>query len=112
MSTENENLDDDGSLVVDRPPAEERKDLAPPPKYAVMLLNDDFTPMDFVMAVLVKFFSKSQEEAEKITMEVHEKGEGLAGIFPKDIAETKASQVCHIAQSNGHPFRADVKGLH
>lgn len=112
MSTEHDNRDDDGALVVDRPPAEERKDLAPPPKYAVVFLNDDYTPMDFVVGLLMKFFKKSQEEAAQITLDVHEKGEGLAGVYPKDIAETKAVQVVQVAQANGHPFRADVKGLH
>lgn len=110
MSIENENPND-GDIVVDRPPVEERQDLAPPPKYAVVFLNDDFTPMDFVIAVLMKLFSKNFDDAHKITMEVHEKGSCMVGTYPKDIAETKVAQVIQVSQANGHPLKADVKRL-
>lgn len=111
MSTEFDR-DNGDALVVDRPPAEEREDLAPPPRYAVVFINDDYTPMDFVVGLLVQYFQKTPEQAEAITMEVHEKGEGIAGVYPKDIAETKMVQVCTIAQHQQHPFRADVKPIH
>lgn len=110
--SDHERDDDGGNLILDRPPTEDRERVEPPPKYAVLFLNDDFTPMDFVVALLTKFFDKSQEQAEAIMLEVHEQGEGLAGTYPKDIAETKAIQVCTIARDNEHPFRAVARALH
>ena len=91
---------------------EEDQDVAPPPRYAVVLLNDDFTPMDFVVAILVKLFEKSAEEAATIMLDVHERGKGLAGTYAHDIAETKAAQVRGIAQANGHPLMAEIEPLH
>lgn len=111
MSEHDDHSHDDGT-VIERPPLEEKKDLAPPPRYAVVLLNDDFTPMDFVTLVLTKLFGKSSEEAEAIMMEVHKNGKGMAGTFPKDIADTKAYQVSAIAQANEYPFKAEVEPLH
>ena len=104
--------DDDGALVVDRPPTEDKQRADPPPRYAVVLLNDDFTPMDFVVSVLTHLFNKSKDEAEVIMTEVHERGKGLAGTYPKDIALTKIEQVHNIAQHNQHPFRCEIEPLH
>ena len=104
--------DGDGGIVLDRPSQEAKKDLAPPPRYAVVLLNDDHTPMDFVVVVLEKIFQKNAQEAEAITMEIHNSGKGMAGTYPKDIAETKAHQVIAISQAHQHPFRAEVEALH
>jgi ATP-dependent Clp protease adaptor protein ClpS len=106
--------DDGDNIVIDRPPAKdrERQDLVPPPKYAVVMLNDDFTPMDFVVLLLIKIFLKSQDEAEAVMIEVHEKGKGLAGTYPKDIAETKAYMANRSAQNSGHPFQCQVEALH
>lgn len=104
--------DDGGAVVVDRPPVEDRERLKPPPNYAVIFLNDDYTPMEWVMAVLTRLFNKSPEEAEKLMMEVHEKGQALIATYQKDIAETKVFQVNSLAQSSGHPFKADVQPLH
>lgn len=113
MSESDDNHEDgSGNLVVDRPPSEDKKLSDPPPRYAVVLLNDDFTPMDFVVSVLTHLFNKSQDEAEVIMTEVHERGKGFAGAYPKDIALTKIEQVHTIAQTNQHPFRCEIEPLH
>jgi len=93
--------------VIERVPM--RQKLQEPPKFAVVMLNDDFTPMDFVVLLLTKLFRKSQDEAEVIMTEVHEKGKGVAGIYTKDIAETRVHQANSIAQKNEHPFRCQVE---
>lgn len=80
--------------------------LAEPKKYAVFLLNDDYTTFDFVVEVLIKFFRKTYEEASEITLKVHHAGKGLAGIYSHQIAETKALQVCEYASSKGFPLKA------
>jgi ATP-dependent Clp protease adaptor protein ClpS len=79
--------------------------LKPPPMYKVMLLNDDFTPMDFVVEVLQQFFSKSREQATQIMLKIHNEGSGLCGVFPRDIAETKVNQVMTFAQEHQHPLQ-------
>jgi len=76
-----------------------------PPMFKVMLLNDDFTPMDFVVQVLQQFFSKSREQATQIMLKVHNEGAGLCGIYPRDIAETKVNQVALFAQEHQHPLQ-------
>lgn len=83
--------------------------LKPPSMWKVMILNDDFTPMDFVTAVLMKFFHKSHEEAVQIMLTVHHKGRGTVGLYTKDVAETKVMQVMGLAQANGHPLRASAE---
>src|SRR5210317_28304 len=93
-------IDSGGEIVLDRSPA--RQKLEPPPMYAVVLLNDDFTPMEFVVQVLIHLFRKSEDEAEAIMMDVHKKGKGIAGVFTKDIAETKVRQVNDVARANKH----------
>ena len=77
-----------------------------PSKYKVYLLNDDYTPMDFVVDILMKIFHKSYEEAEKIMLEVHKKDKGLCGVYTYEIAETKVSQVIKNARDNGYPLKA------
>ena len=81
-----------------------RNKLAPPPLYTVLLLNDDFTPMDFVVHVLQKFFSKNQEQATQIMLKVHIEGRGICGIYPRDVAATKVEQVLSFARENQHPL--------
>ncbi|MHB8920331.1 MAG: ATP-dependent Clp protease adapter ClpS [Halothiobacillus sp.] len=75
-----------------------------PPMYHVILLNDDFTPMDFVVRVLVELFYLSTEQAERVMLEVHHKGRGLCGIFTREIAETRVAQVNQVARQNEHPL--------
>lgn len=80
-----------------------------PKMFKVILLNDDFTPMDFVILVLRRFFSKSEEEATKVMLDVHKKGAGVAGIFTLEMAEMKTMQVNQFARMNQHPFKCTVE---
>jgi ATP-dependent Clp protease adaptor protein ClpS len=77
----------------------------PPSMYKILLLNDDFTPMEFVIEVLKIFFSMNQEQATRIMLEVHLEGVGVCGIYPSDIASTKVNQVVEFARKNQHPLR-------
>ena len=79
-----------------------------PPLYAVLLMNDDYTPMEFVVEVLEKFFAKTEEEATQIMLQVHEKGHGICGIFTREIAETKAARVVQYAQEHQHPLQTRI----
>ena len=84
---------------------EARHTRAEPPKmYKVVLLNDDFTPMDFVIAVLQRFFSLDTEQATRIMLQVHNQGRGVCGIYPRDIAATKVEQVSNYARQHQHPL--------
>jgi len=82
-----------------------------PPKYAVILHNDDYTPMDFVVEILMKFFYKNQVEAEKIMLQVHHEGSGVAGIYPHDIAETKVVQVNDYSRQARHPLKCSMEAV-
>jgi ATP-dependent Clp protease adaptor protein ClpS len=81
----------------------------PPSMYSVLLFNDDFTPMEFVVEVLERFFNKNREQATQIMLQVHTKGSGICGIYPLDIAETKVSQVMALAQEQGHPLQCNMQ---
>ena len=81
-----------------------RSKLAPPPLYKVLLLNDDFTPMDFVILVLQKFFSMDREQATRIMLKVHTEGRGICGVYPRDVAATKVEQVTAFARDHQHPL--------
>ena len=81
-----------------------QKKLAPPPLYTVLLLNDDFTPMDFVILVLTRFFSMDRERATQIMLKVHMEGRGVCGVYPRDVAATKVEQVTTFARDNQHPL--------
>jgi ATP-dependent Clp protease adaptor protein ClpS len=80
-----------------------------PKMYQVVMYNDDFTPFDFVIAVLMQFFNKGMDEATAIMMQVHMQGKGICGVFPKDIAETKATEVMKWAKLEQHPLRLQVE---
>lgn len=75
-----------------------------PPMYKVVMLNDDYTPMDFVVQVLQQFFHHSREKAVQIMLQIHSHGRGVAGIFPAEIAETKTALVNAFARQNQHPL--------
>jgi len=75
-----------------------------PPLYKVMLLNDDYTPMEFVVLVLESFFRMDREKATQVMLHVHTRGVGVCGLFTREIAETKVSQVNDYARSNQHPL--------
>ena len=76
----------------------------PPRLYRVLLLNDDFTPMDFVVVVLQQLFGKTREEATVVMLKVHREGKGICGIYPRDVAATKVEQVIAFARKNQHPL--------
>ena len=82
----------------------QRSKLAPPPLYRVVLLNDDFTPMEFVVLVLQKFFSMNRERATQIMLQVHMEGRGVCGVYPRDLAATKVEQVSVFAREHQHPL--------
>lgn len=80
-----------------------------PSMYKVLMLNDDYTPMEFVVAVLEKFFSKQHEEAVQIMLHVHQKGVGICGVFTYEVAETKVTQVMDYARKNQHPLQCTLE---
>jgi ATP-dependent Clp protease adaptor protein ClpS len=80
-----------------------------PTLYKVVLLNDDYTPMEFVVHVLESLFQKSPAEAFRIMMQVHVDGRGIAGVYPWEVAETKADKVASLANEASHPLRATIE---
>jgi ATP-dependent Clp protease adaptor protein ClpS len=80
-----------------------------PSMYKVILLNDDYTPMEFVVAVLERFFRKSREEATRIMLHVHRRGIGVCGVYPYDVAETKVTQVIDFARRSQHPLQCTLE---
>jgi len=98
MSTKYQDGQGDTSLSV------ESTKLRPPSLYKVLLLNDDFTPMEFVIVVLQKFFAMNREQATLIMLKVHNEGRGLCGIYPRDIAASKVEQVTAYARQHQHPL--------
>lgn len=80
-----------------------------PSLYKVLLLNDDYTPMEFVVIVLQKYFGKSREEAERIMLHVHQKGVGVCGVYTFEVAETKVTQVMDFSRANNHPLQCTME---
>ena len=80
-----------------------------PQLYKVILLNDDYTPMEFVVRVLERFFHKNREEATQIMLHVHQKGMGICGLFTREVAETKVQQVMLYAAQNQHPLQCTME---
>jgi len=92
--------------IIRKPEAETAEpQLQSPPLYRVVMLNDDFTPMDFVVDILVRFFHKAEEEANHMMLRIHQEGSVICGLFPRDIAETKVQQVETASRTSGHPLR-------
>ncbi len=89
--------------------APEALKVKPPPLYRVILLNDDYTPMEFVVQVLCQFFSMNVETATAVMLKVHTEGKGVCGVFPKEIAETKAVLVNEYARELEHPLLCDIE---
>ena len=79
--------------------------LEPPQMYQVVMLNDDYTPMEFVVVVLQEFFNKDREAATQIMLKIHLDGKGVCGVYPRDIAATKVNQVLEAARHAGHPLQ-------
>ncbi|MCR9257166.1 MAG: ATP-dependent Clp protease adapter ClpS [Alphaproteobacteria bacterium] len=106
MSDKDDQKDGGGNtgVVVDTRPKTKK-----PALYKVLMLNDDYTPMEFVVLVLEKFFSKSREEATRIMLHVHHRGVGVCGIFTYEIAETKVTQVMDYARQNQHPLQCTLE---
>ncbi len=99
--------DDDGpttGVVVDTKPKTKK-----PSMYKVLMLNDDYTPMEFVVHVLERFFGKRREEATTIMLHVHRRGVGICGIFTYEVAETKVTQVVDYARKNEHPLQCTLE---
>ncbi len=100
MSDHNSEWDHDDGLAVD----EAKPKLKPPRKYKVILLNDDYTPMEFVVQILARFFSMDQEKATQIMLMVHTKGQAVCGEYSYQIAETKVEQVNDYSRQHQHPL--------
>lgn len=100
MSLRDEEHRNDGDLAVQ----EAKPKLKKPPLFKVVLLNDDFTPMDFVVEILTNFFAMTEEKATQIMLHVHTRGVGVCGVFSKDIAETKVQLVNDYSRQNQHPL--------
>ncbi|MEO6403134.1 MAG: ATP-dependent Clp protease adapter ClpS [Vicinamibacteria bacterium] len=79
------------------------------PPYRVLLMNDDYTPMEFVVEVLMGIFGKGEQDAVQIMLKVHVEGSGLAGVYPFEIAETKVEEVLAFARAEGHPLKATME---
>ncbi len=105
MNDENDIPGLDGDVAVQ----EAKPKLKPPPMYRVVLLNDDYTPMEFVVEVLETFFNMNREKATQIMLTVHTQGKGVCGLFTRDIAETKATQVNQYSKDNQHPLIAEIE---
>jgi ATP-dependent Clp protease adaptor protein ClpS len=98
-----------GTETITRPQTSDQTRTTTPAMYRVLLLNDDFTPMDFVIHVLQKFFQKDYTEATQIMLQVHHQGAGVAGVFSYEIAETKVHQVNQYAKQNRHPLKSTME---
>lgn len=83
--------------------------LSEPKQYKVILLNDDYTSMDFVIDILMSIFHKSHQESEAIMLDIHKKDRGICGVFTYEIAETKVSQVSRLAREQGFPLKATME---
>ncbi len=92
---------DDGTVVLER----RAQRTEPPRMYQVLMLNDDYTPMEFVVVVIQEFFGKDRETATQIMLKIHLDGRGVCGVYSKDVAQTKVDQVLDAARKAGHPLQ-------
>ena len=98
-------IESDDTLLLERT----KPTLKKPPMFKVIILNDDYTPMEFVVHVLENFFSMDRAKATRIMMDVHKKGRGIVGMYTLDIAQTKAAQVHHLAREQEFPLKCTVE---
>ena len=98
-------MDDEGGVLTEL----SKPELKRPPMFKVILMNDDYTPMEFVIHILENFFSMEREKATQIMLKVHTEGSAVVGIYPRDIAETKSEQVNIYAQENSHPLMSVIE---
>ncbi len=96
---------EDDSLVLEREDEQEDR----PPMYKVLLLNDDYTPMEFVVFILRRVFNLQMEQAVNLMLAIHTQGVGVVGVFSHEIAETKATQVVRLAKENEHPLQCQIE---
>jgi len=96
---------DDGNLLLERAQAKAK----PPKRYHVVLLNDDFTPMDFVVDVLQQFFNMSEQQANAVMLKIHHDGKGICGTFSREVAEMKVMQVNRYSRSHQHPLMCQME---
>ena len=101
-----ESIEDNGTAVVVE---EVKPELKKPPLYRVIIFNDDYTPMEFVVYVLQTFFAIDRDKATQIMLEVHTHGKGVCGIFTKEVAETKSSQVNNFSRESEHPLISEIE---
>ena len=99
--------DDGDTTVLERVPQKTQ----PPQMYQVVMLNDDYTPMEFVVFVIQEFFKKDRETATQIMLKIHLDGKGVCGVFSKDIAASKVDQVAGAAKEHGHPLQCQAEPL-
>ena len=97
--------DDNGIRLATKTRVQTKK----PSMYRVLILNDDYTPMEFVVLILERFFNKSREQATRIMLHVHQKGVGVCGVFTYEVAETKVAQVMDLARRNEHPLQCTME---
>ena len=112
LSSENEDNDydkDDFGNKLSSIVLEEKPKLKKPPLYKVIMLNDDYTPMEFVVEMLQVYFSKTQEQATEIMLHIHQRGLGICGLYTYEIAESKANQVLDKARKNQHPLQIKLE---
>jgi ATP-dependent Clp protease adaptor protein ClpS len=104
--SERKNNDDDGNtgVIVETKPKTKK-----PSMYKVLMLNDDYTPMEFVVHVLERIFAMDQEQATQVMMHVHRRGVGICGVFPYEVAETKVTQVMDFARQHQHPLQCTLE---
>ncbi len=100
-------LDDDAGLAVES----QKPKLKRPPLYKVIMLNDDYTPMEFVVEVLEVFFGMDREKATSVMLAVHTQGRAICGIYSRDVAETKAAQVNQCARDHEHPLLCEIEAV-
>ena len=105
MVRDSNNKNDVEGSVIEKTEPKTKK----PPMYKVILLNDDFTPMEFVVHVLEKFFKIGREKAIEIMLDVHQKGLAIVGVYSNEVAETKVSQVMDHARKNQHPLQCTME---
>ena len=105
-----EHIRSENVAILERPKKRAKK-LQPHKKYAVILHNDDYTPMEFVVWILMEFFHKNEEQANSITLEVHKKGSGIAGIYDFQIAEQKIADVAESAKEHNYPLQVTGERL-
>jgi ATP-dependent Clp protease adaptor protein ClpS len=103
-TTNNLPFEDEGTVLEAVKPR-----IKPPRRYQVLLLNDDFTPMDFVVEVLSRFFGLDLTTAETVMMQIHQQGKAICGVYSKEIAEMKVNQVNTFARENGHPLKCQME---